>query len=64
MQRVRTNWMKEGDKNTKFFHAHATQRRRRNSIKGLTDEQGLWTEDEKEVHRIITSYFGQLFKSQ
>ena len=34
-QRSRALWMKCGDRNTKFFHAMATQRQRKNRIEGL-----------------------------
>lgn len=34
-QRSRSNWLRWGDRNSKFFHAHATQRRSRNTIHGL-----------------------------
>ncbi|KAA3455697.1 putative Transposon TX1 [Gossypium australe] len=34
-QRVRTNWLKYGDRNTAFFHSQATHRRRRNLIHKL-----------------------------
>ena len=41
-------WLKEGDLNTKFFHQRACNRRRKNVIKGLFNEAGVWwcTEDE------------------
>lgn len=39
-QRVRTNWLKFGDKNTKFFHSHASHRKKRNFIHKLKNEKG------------------------
>lgn len=34
-QRAKTRWLKQGDNNTKFFHAYATNRKRRNFIQSL-----------------------------
>lgn len=39
-QRARIAWMKHDYKNTKFFHAKASQRRKRNFIQGMMDQQG------------------------
>ncbi|XP_075663346.1 uncharacterized protein LOC142632919 [Castanea sativa] len=39
-QRSRVNQIKHGDKNTRFFHSKATERRQRNYIKGILDPQG------------------------
>lgn len=40
-QRARVDWMKWGDKNTAWFHRKATQRRKKNSIEGLFDKNGV-----------------------
>jgi len=37
----RAIWLKEGDKNTKFFHNYANARRERNSIWKISDGQSL-----------------------
>ena len=39
-QRSHVEWLKEGDRNTAFFHARASARRRTNTIKALVREDG------------------------
>jgi hypothetical protein len=41
LQRSRISWLKEGDRNTKFFHRKAVWRARRNQIKSLLDVDGV-----------------------
>jgi hypothetical protein len=40
LQRSRIAWLKEGDRNTHFFHQKAIWRARRNKIKKLRDDEG------------------------
>lgn len=41
----RTQWIQEGDKNIKFFHAQTAKWRRCNKIIRLEDGQGVWCTD-------------------
>lgn len=37
-------WMKDGDKNTSYFHIRATTRKQMNKVRGLRDEMGNWVD--------------------
>ena len=41
-QQAKVQWPKDRDRNTKFFHRKASQRRRKNYIKGLYNNNGQW----------------------
>ena len=62
-QRSRINWLKEGDENTKFFHARATQRFRKNNIRGLMDDLGNWQSNAESISTTAINYFESLFTS-
>jgi len=62
-QKSRVFWLREGDMNTKFFHALTKQRRARNKITQLVDEDGNIVEDDEGLVAIATSYFRQIFES-
>ena len=62
-QRPKALWIKWGDRNTKFFHATTSQRRRRNRIIGLQDSDGVWQEDQGCIESTILEYFANIFKS-
>ena len=62
-QRSRALWLKWGDRNTKFFHASASQRRRKNWIAGLQDPSGVWQEGKEEIEKTILDYFEAIYKS-
>jgi hypothetical protein len=40
-QRTTIKWATDGDTGSRFFHAHATIKHRKNSIATLTDENGI-----------------------
>ena len=44
LQRSRANWLQHGDKNLAFFHSFASARRKKNFIKNLRNNDGVWVE--------------------
>ena len=62
-QRSKVMWLQHGDKNTKFFHATTSQRRRKNRIGGLIDDTGTWHEDKEITEKIILDYFNSIYNS-
>ena len=61
-QRSRVSWLKYGDRNTKFFHSKASQRRRRNFIEGIKNANGDWVEEVEGVTDVASDYFMNIFK--
>lgn len=54
--------MKEWDINTRFFHKKASQRKKKNFIKGLKDANGILKLNE-ERDQLILECFRTLFKA-
>ncbi|KAF7140800.1 hypothetical protein RHSIM_Rhsim06G0055700 [Rhododendron simsii] len=63
-QKARKSWLAEGDRNTAFFHAKVTKRRRRNTISGIQDSNGNWCEDRDAIVGEFVQYFQKLFQSE
>ena len=53
--------MREGDKNSKYFHAVVNGRRRANKMNQLQKVDGSWTDSEEAVGQEIAKYYRQLF---
>ena len=60
-QRAKTFWYREGDLNTKFFHAAATSRRKVNRIEHLQNSNGTVCRKEEELQIIARDYISHLF---
>ena len=56
-QKSRITWLKEGERNTKFFHKSTIQRRMQNRIPHITNQQGAQTEQQEEIEQVLLDYF-------
>ncbi|WJX67479.1 hypothetical protein P8452_51944 [Trifolium repens] len=63
-QRAKTHWYKDGDLNTRFFHALATSRKKVNRISFLEDAGGLRITDNLGMSIVAKDYFNELFQKQ
>jgi hypothetical protein len=57
------NWLKYGDRNTKFFHQYAKQRGKVNKIKGILGEDNRWRTCQEDIGCVLVNYFRGLFFS-
>ena len=60
-QRAKTDWLRYGDQNSKYFHCRASARNKRNFIVGLENDLGLWVEEEDRISELLNDFFSSLF---
>eukprot|EP00253_Pinus_taeda_P033267 PITA_33267 len=53
-------WLKEGDKNTAYFHKQATVRKVRNNVNTITDSQGSQHNDQESIKKAASLHFKSL----
>ncbi|CAA0835313.1 Unknown protein, partial [Striga hermonthica] len=63
-QKARVQWLKEGDSNTKFFHAYSMSRRRQNAISRLVTDANRVCSSRRDIENHITTYYSSLFSSE
>jgi hypothetical protein len=61
LQRSRVAWLREGDRNTKYFHRQASRRHKKNRIRKLKRSDGTTTIDTVEMEAMARDYFRDLF---
>lgn len=62
--RSRAMWLKEQDRNTKFFHRQANARKQKNYISGLINEDQTWCTFPYEIQDILSLFFQHLFSRE
>lgn len=48
-QRSRSNWLQNGDRNTSYFHHHASYRRKRNCITKIKNANDVFVTSSKDI---------------
>jgi hypothetical protein len=61
MQRSRVAWLREGDRNTKYFHRKASWRHKKNRIRKLKRGDGTLTADTGEMENMARDFFQKLY---
>nr|XP_009608433.1 uncharacterized protein LOC104102441 [Nicotiana tomentosiformis] len=54
-------WFNDGDRNTKFFHAHVNRKRKRLQLKRIQNSDGDWIEDKEAVADEAVKFFQAQF---
>lgn len=62
LQRSRATYLREGDRNTKWFKQKATWRKKKNDITKLKDSSGVWIEDREGIQEMSRNFFMKLYE--
>ncbi|XP_075661027.1 uncharacterized protein LOC142630856 [Castanea sativa] len=62
-QKSRELWLKEGDRNSKFFHASTLIRRRRNNISDIKLENGQRIYGREDIEKYFEAHFNELYST-
>lgn len=62
-QQAKQHWLQHGDRNTYFYHVHASQRRKTNYIKQLQDQHGYMISDHVMLGEMFFDFYSTLFTS-
>jgi hypothetical protein len=63
-QRARVQWLKEGDKNTKFFHQKASNRKKKNCITRLVKDDGTVCDNSPALEQHAKEFFVDLYQAE
>ncbi|XP_043705048.1 uncharacterized protein LOC122654841 [Telopea speciosissima] len=60
-EKSRVKWLKEGERNTRFFHSIVNVKRKRSGICKIKNAQGEWILDKEGVNEEAIKYFSDIF---
>ncbi|XP_019230679.1 PREDICTED: uncharacterized protein LOC109211586 [Nicotiana attenuata] len=60
-QKAGMSWFKDGDRNTKFFHAQVRGRRKRLQLSRIQNSQGDWIEEDEDIAAEAIKFFEDQF---
>jgi len=61
-QKSRVQWLKEGDRNTRFFHRSTLEHRYHNKISTIKDSRGNHLSTHKEIEAVLVQHFQGIAK--
>lgn len=56
--------MRDGDRNTRYYHTKTIIRRRRNKVLTLRNEEGIWIDDNQALKKMVVDYYRVLFEEE
>ncbi|KAL8142453.1 hypothetical protein V2J09_015485 [Rumex salicifolius] len=59
--RVRANELREGDRNTTYFHRKASQRLKKNEISKIKDRNDVWKDSKAGIEDVVVDFYTELF---
>ena len=62
-QKSKELWVKEGDRNTRYFHLSTIIRRRRNFISEIKLDDGSWINSREEIQNYFIDNFKALYQT-
>lgn len=62
-QQSRSQWLRLGDRNTRYFHQKTLVRRRQNRVEALLNANGEWVYDDASIQDILVRFYKDLFSS-
>lgn len=63
-QKSKSEWVRGGDRNTRYYHLRTITRRKRSKIEMLKNDMGEWVEDSDEIKKMAVEFFSNLFTDE